>query len=255
MRTEPGFFEQWVSRTELTTVKHPALIAQHSVLCFTLCALLFALCQSALAQQPEKTVRIGFLGGMSAPAFGERMEVFRQQLRELGYVEGKNIIFEQRWAEGKADRLGPLASELVARKVDVLVTFGGSAPAHAAKKATGTIPIVMAAGGSDPAASGLVASLARPSGNITGMANIFTDLRGKQMEILKETIPKLLRVAVLWNPDSPSADTGIQYTESEAQKLGLRFQSLAVRKADDFDKVFQTAKKARAGAVLVTANP
>jgi len=217
--------------------------------------LLFALCQSALAQQPEKTVRIGFLGGMSAPAFGERMEVFRQQLRELGYVEGKNIIFEQRWAEGKADRLGPLASELVARKVDVLVTFGGSAPAHAAKKATGTIPIVMAAGGSDPAASGLVASLARPSGNITGMANIFTDLRGKQMEILKETLPKLLRVAVLWNPDTPSADAGFQYTESEAQKLGLRFQSLAVRKADDFDKVFQTAKKARAGAVLVTANP
>ena len=243
-----------ISTTERARVKYSAHIAHRSVLCFTLCALLVALCASAEAQ-PAKVARIGFLGGMAAPAFGERMEVFRQQLRELGYVEGKNIAFEERWADGKADRLGPLAAELVGRKVDVLVTFGGSAPAQAAKKATSTIPIVMAAGGSDPASSGLVASLARPGGNITGMANIFTDLRGKQMEILKETIPKLLRVAVLWNPDSPSADAGLRYTESEAEKLGLKFQSLAVRKADDFEKLFQTAKKERAGAVLVTANP
>jgi ABC-type uncharacterized transport system substrate-binding protein len=225
------------------------------VVSLILCALLIALCALAEAQQPAKVARIGFLGGMSAPAFGDRMEVFRQQLRELGYVEGKNIAFEERWAEGRADRLAPLAAELAVHKVDVLVTFGGSGPAQAAKKATSTIPIVMAAGGSDPASSGLVASLARPGGNITGMANIFTDLRGKQMEILKETIPKLLRVAVLWNPDSPSADAGFRYTESEAEKLGLRLQGLTVRKADDFDKVFQAAKKERAGAVLVTANP
>jgi putative ABC transport system substrate-binding protein len=157
----------------------------------------------AEAQQPEKTARIGLLGGMSASTFRERMEVFRRQLRELGYVEGKNIIFEERWAEGKLDRLGDLAAELVGRKVDVLVTFGGAGPATAAKKATSTIPIVMAAGGSDPVKTGLVASLARPGGNITGLANIFTELRGKQMELLKETIPKLYRVAVIWNPDSP----------------------------------------------------
>ena len=113
----------------------------------------------------------------------------------------------------------------------------------------------MAAGGSDPAKAGLVASLARPGGNITGMANAFTELRGKQMEILKETIPRLSRVAVLWNPESPSADSGLRYTQSEAQALDLRSQSLEVRKADDFARAFQSAKNARAGAVLITANP
>ena len=192
---------------------------------------------------------------MSAPAFGERIDIFRQKLLELGYYEGKEIIFEQRWADGKTERLPALASELVGRQVDVLVTFGGLAPAHAAKNATSRIPIVMAAGGSDPAKAGLVGSLARPGGNITGMANAFTELRGKQMEILKETIPRLSRVAVLWNPESLSADSGLRYTQSEAQALGLRSQSLEVRKADDFARAFQSAKNARAGAVLITTNP
>ena len=206
-------------------------------------------------QQPLRTARVGLLGGMSAAGFADRIKVFRQQLRELGYAEGKNISFEERWADGKLERLGSLAGELVERKVDVIVTFGGSAPAHAAKKATTIIPIVMAAGGSDPTALGLVASFARPGANITGMANSFTELRGKQMEILKETIPKLLRVAILWNPDSPSADSGLRSTESEARALGLRFQSLEVRKPDRLEPAFQAAKKERAGAVLVTANP
>jgi putative ABC transport system substrate-binding protein len=165
----------------------------------------------AEAQQPEKTARIGLLGGMSASTFAERMEVFRRQLRELGYIEGKNIIFEERWAEGKLDRLDDLAAELIGRKVDVLVTFGGTTTATVAKKATSTIPIVMAAGGSDPVETGLVASLARPGGNITGLANSFTELRGKQMELLKETIPKLSRVAVIWNPNSPAGDSGSRY--------------------------------------------
>jgi len=220
-----------------------------------LCALLLALCVPAEAQQPTKIARIGFLGGMSAPTFAERMEVFRHQLRELGYIDGKNIRFEQRWAEGKLEDLDGLATELVKRKVDVLVTFGGTAPAIAAKKATYTIPIVMAAGGSDPVKAGIVASLARPGGNITGLANSFTELRGKQMELLKETIPKLSRVAVIWNPNSPSADSGSRYTESEARTLGLRLQSLEVTKAGDFETAFKAAKKERAGAILVTANP
>jgi putative tryptophan/tyrosine transport system substrate-binding protein len=168
---------------------------------------------------------------MSAAGFGERMEIFRQQLRELGYAEEKNISFEERWADGNQQRLASLASELVGRRVDVLVTFGGAAPVHAAKKATSTIPIVMASGGNDPARSGLVASLARPGGNITGMANIFTDLRGKQMELLKESIPRLSRVAIIWNPDSPAGPAQQSYTESEALVIGLRFQSLPVRKA------------------------
>ncbi|HSK28852.1 MAG TPA: ABC transporter substrate-binding protein, partial [Candidatus Limnocylindria bacterium] len=165
-------------------------------------------------QQPVKNARIGILGAMSGSGFADRLGVFREQLREMGYLEGKNIKFEERWAEGKLERLGDLALELVALRVDVMVTFGGSAPVFAAKKATASIPVVMAAGGSDPAASGLVASLARPGANVTGMANSFTELRGKQMEILKETIPKLLRVAVLWNPDSPSSDAGLRATES-----------------------------------------
>jgi putative ABC transport system substrate-binding protein len=205
--------------------------------------------------QTVKNARIGILGAMSASGFADRLGVFREQLRELGYLEGKNIKFEERWAEGKLERLGDLALELVALRVDVMVTFGGSAPAFAAKKATASIPVVMAAGGSDPAASGLVASFARPGANVTGMANSFTELRGKQMEILKETIPKLVRVAVLWNPDSPSSDAGLRATESEARALGLKVQRLEVRRANHFEQAFQAAKKERAGGVLVTANP
>jgi putative ABC transport system substrate-binding protein len=206
------------------------------------------------AQQPEKIVRIGLLGAMSAVSFADRIQIFRQQLRELGYAEGKNIAFEERWADGKLDRLGNLAAELVARRVDVMVTFGGPPPAFAAKKATTVIPIVMATGGSDPATQGLVASFARPGANVTGMANSFTELRGKQVEILKETIPKLSRVAVLWNPDSPSSDAGLQSTESEVRALGLMIQGLEVRRADHFEQAFRAAKKERAGGVLVTAN-
>ena len=205
------------------------------------------------AQQPVKTARIGLLGGMSSSAFSERMEVFRKQLRELGYTEGKNIVFEERWANGNIDRLDALANDLVTSKVDVLVTFGGAAPATAAKKATSTIPVVMAAGGSDPVKAGLVASFARPGGNLTGLANSFTELRGKQMELLKETMPK--RVAILYNPDSPAGVPNQQVSEAEARALGLKNQSLEVRKAADFDKAFQAAKKVRAGAMLVTANP
>jgi putative tryptophan/tyrosine transport system substrate-binding protein len=211
--------------------------------------------EGAAQKPPVKNTRIGILGAMSASAFAERLGVFREQLRELGYLEGKNLMFEERWAEGKPDRLDALASNLVGRKVDVLVTFGGSAPALAAKKATRTIPIVMAAGGTDPAASGLVASLARPGGNITGMANSFKELRGKQMELLKETIPRLSRVAILWNPDSRAGPAQQRVTEQEAEALGLKFQSLAVRRGDDFEHAFAAAKKERAGAVLVTANP
>jgi putative tryptophan/tyrosine transport system substrate-binding protein len=235
--------------------KKPKKLLSRIVVALVPSALLFALCLSVEAQQPTKIPRIGFLGGMSASTFAERMSVFRQQLRDLGYMEGENIIFEERWAEGNLDRLKDLAAELVERKVAVLVTFGGAAPATIAKKATSTIPIVMAAGGSDPVQAGIVASLARPGGNITGLANSFTELRGKQMELLKETVPKLSRVAVLWNPNSPSTDSGSSYTESEARALGLRFQSLEVRKADDFESVFQAARRDRVGAVLVTANP
>jgi putative ABC transport system substrate-binding protein len=203
------------------------------------------------AQQPHKTYRIGFLGGMSAAAFGERMDVFRKQFRELGYSEGKNITFEERWADGKLDRLGDMASDLVKTKVDVLVTFGGPAPVIAAKKATTTVPIVMASGGSDPVATGFVASLARPGGNITGLTNSFSDLRGKQVELLKEAIPKLSRVSYLWHPSSSEALSQYKEMESEARKLGLRIQSLELHKTDELEKIFQAAKQERVGAILV----
>jgi len=216
---------------------------------------LLILASLAFAQQPVKIARIGLLGGMSAAAFAERMEVFREQLRDMGYVEGKNILFEQRWAEGKIERLGGFAAELVASKVDVLVTFGGLGPATAAKNATTTIPIVMAAGGSDPVKDGLVASLARPGGNITGLANIFTELRGKQMELLKEAVPKMTRLAIIYARANAVSAAAAQTSEIEAGTLGLKGQSFEVRKAEDFDKAFQDMKKARADAVLVTANP
>ena len=225
------------------------------ILIWQLATLILASVSWVGAQQPEKIFRIGLLGGMSAPGFADRIQVFRQQLRELGYSEGKNIAFEERWADGKLDRLGELAADLVASRIDVMVTFGGSAPAFAAKKATTKIPIVMAAGGTDPASAGLVASLARPGGNMTGLANSFTELRGKQMELLKETIPKLFRIAVIWNPDSPAGTTNLRTTESEARALGLKLQSLEVRKVDDLENVFPSAKAERAGALLVTTNP
>jgi putative ABC transport system substrate-binding protein len=192
---------------------------------------------------------------MAASTFGERMSVFRKQLSELGYSEGKNIRFEARWADGNLDRLNDLAVELVKAKVDVLVTFGGTAPALAAKRATSTIPIVTAAGGTDPVKAGLVTSLAQPGGNITGLANSFTELRGKQMELLKEVVPNLSRVGVIWNPDTPAGRANMSETESEARVLGLRVRSLEVRSVNDLENAFESAKKDRAGAILLTTNP
>ena len=238
-----------------SAAKNRKPISALGLLISSLCALLLGFCGVAWAQQLERIPRVGLLGGMAASTFGERMSVFRKQLSELGYFEGKNIRFEGRWAEGNLDRLQDLAAELVSAKVDVLVTFGGTGPALVAKKATSTIPIVMAAGGTDPVKAGLVASLARPGGNMTGLANSFTDLRGKQMELLKETIPKLSHIGVVWNPDSPAGAANLQNTESEARVLGLRIQSLELRRVEDFENVFQLAKKQRIGAALLVTNP
>ena len=159
-----------------------------------LCAMLFALCFPAEAQQPKKVPRIGFLSGTST---NPRREAFRQGLRELGYVEGKNIVIEWRYAEGKFDRLPELAAELVRLKVDVIVT-GGPNTTRPAKEATVTIPIVMAFDG-DPVGNGFVTSLAHPGGNITGLSTLAPEISGKQLELLKEIVPKLSRVAVLGN--------------------------------------------------------
>jgi putative tryptophan/tyrosine transport system substrate-binding protein len=166
-------------------------------------ATLFAFCFSAEAQQPKKVPRIGWLGGNSSSAESPRVEAFRQGLRDLGYVEGKNIAIEYRYADARFDKLPALADELIRLKVDVLVTTATPA-AQAAKNATRTIPIVFL-GMADPVAAGLVNSLARPGGDVTGFTNIAPVLAGKRLELLKETVPKLSRVAVLWNAQNPGS--------------------------------------------------
>src|SRR5499426_4701127 len=187
----------------------------------------------AAAQQATKIPRIGFLEATSFPTISARVEAFRQGLLELGYVEGKNIHIEYRWADGKFDRLPNLASELVSLKVDVIVT-GGPTSIPPAKKATATIPIVMSFD-SDPVGSGFVASLAHPGGNITGLSSLSPELTGKRLELLKEAVPKLLRVAVLGNPGNRATALNFKEAEVAAQAYGLQVQSLEVRGPDDLD--------------------
>ena len=211
-------------------------------------AMLFALCSFAEAQQPAKAPRIGYVTSFGAPA-GRGVSAFLQGLRDLGYVEGKNIIIEYRNAEGKIERYSDLVADLVGLKVDVI--FTSSTPgALAAKNATKTIPIVFTNVG-DPVANGLVASLARPGGNITGLSTLAPELSGKGLELLKETIPTLSRVAVVWNPDNPGKTSSFKETEVAAQALRLQLQSLEVRGPNDVEPAFQAAKKERAGALIV----
>jgi putative tryptophan/tyrosine transport system substrate-binding protein len=169
---------------------------------FAVCALLYALCATAEAKQPANVTRIGYLGGVSLSANTARHEAFRQGLRELSYVEGKNIVIEWRSADGKRDRLPALAAELVRLKVDVIVT-GGPISTRRAKEATVSIPIVMAQD-TDPVGSGFVASLARPGGNITGLATLAPEISGKRLELLKEVVPRLSRVVVFGSSTEPA---------------------------------------------------
>jgi putative ABC transport system substrate-binding protein len=202
----------------------------------------------AQAQQSAQVPRIGFLASGSSSSFSSQTEAFRQGLRQLGYVEGQNIVIEYRYAEGKTDRFADLATELIRFKVDVIVT--ASTPGVlAAKKASSTIPIVFGAI-NDPVASGLVASLARPGGNITGLTNLSPDLGGKRLELLKETFPKVTRVAHLWNPDSPGSDM-----QAAAKALGLQLQSLEVRSSNDFDSAFEAVLRGRAQSLVTSPNP
>jgi ABC-type uncharacterized transport system substrate-binding protein len=215
----------------------------------TLCALLIALSSFAQAQQPAKVPRIGYLGGASLSAIPARIEAFRQGLRELGYVEGKNLVIEWRSAEGKLDRLPALAAELVRLKVDVIVT-GGPTNTRAAKGATSTIPIVMT-NDSDPVGTGVVASLARPGGNITGLATLRSELSGKQLELLKEIIPKLSRVAFFGTSTDPANAESLRETELAAGTFGVKVQYLDVLSPKDIETAFRAAGKGRADAVLM----
>src|SRR5262245_33743116 len=207
----------------------------------------------ATAQQPKKVPRIGFLSASSGnrPVSG-RSAAFRQGLRELGYVEGENIVIEWRYGEGKADRLPALAAELVRLKVDVIVSSGSETTGYA-KEATVTIPIVMAQD-RDPVGTGFVASLARPGGNITGLSRLAPELSGKQLELLKEIDPRLSRVAVLGTSTQPGTAQVLKETELAAGAFGVKLQYLDVPNSKDIETAFRAASKGRADAVLVLSN-
>ena len=185
-----------------------------------------------------------------------RSEGIRLALRERGYIEGQNITIEYRYAEGKLDRLPELAAELVRLKVDIIVVAGGSRWIQAAKNATKTIPIVMTGGGTDPVEAGLVESLARPGGNVTGLTNLTGDLGGKRLELLKEAVPKVARVAVLYDPTIPPVTNEVkEVLPVAARALGLNLQPWEVRDADGFEKVFAALSKQRPDGLYVHARP
>ena len=223
------------------------------LLIYGLCAMLFALSFPADAQQPKKVPRIGYLSGNFPSSESVRTEAFLQGLRELGYVEGKNIVMEYRFADGKLDRLPLLAAELVRLKADVIVT-GGSGSTRPANEATNTIPIVMTQD-PDPVRNGFVASLARPGGNITGLSTLSPELSGKRLELLKEIIPKLSRVAVLGTSTTPSNAQSLRETELAAGALAVKLQYLDVRGPKDIETAFRAAIKERADAVLLMGGP
>jgi putative ABC transport system substrate-binding protein len=205
------------------------------------------------AQEPKKVPRIGYLIATSPSVIAARIEAFRQGLRELGYVEEKNIVIDYRYAEGKLDRLPALAAELVRLKIDVIVTAGPT-DTRAAKKATSAIPIVMT-WDYDPVASGFVTSLARPGGNITGLSMLAPELSGKQLELLKETVPKVSRVAVLVPSTQPGYAQVLKEMDLAAGALKMKLQYLDVLSLKDIESAFQAAGNGRAGAVLVLQSP
>jgi putative tryptophan/tyrosine transport system substrate-binding protein len=223
---------------------------------------LLAVAAIAAAQQPKKVPRIGYLSNTDSAREFDRAEAIRLALRELGYMEGQNIATEYRYSEGKLDRLPELATELVRLKVDIIVVGGGVIPIRVAKNATKTIPIVMMGQGLDPVTAGLVESLARPGGNITGLTTEFGgELVGKRLELLKEAVPKVARVAVVYDPVNPSSGLALKgVLPNAARALKLTIQPWEVRTADEFDRVFDALNKQRPdglqvlGGTLIGAN-
>ena len=216
------------------------------------CTLVFALRCPVEAQQSTKVTRIGYLSALSPASETSRSEIIRRALRELSYIEGQNISIEYRYANGERDRFRELAAELVRLKADVIVVAGGTVIVQAAKNATKTIPIIMTGGGSDPVEAGLVQSLARPGGNVTGITNLGRELGGKRLELFKEAIPTLTRVAVLYDPATPNSV--IEVKESlpvAARALRLTLQPLEVRTADGFESVFASLSKERPSGLYV----
>jgi len=213
----------------------------------------FATPRAAGAQQLSKVPRIGLLGTDSPAGAANRLEDFRQGLRDLGYVEGQNIAIEYRWAEGRVERVPDLAAQLVGLKVDVIVATS-SPMALAAKKATRTIPIVFVTA-ADPVASGLVAGIARPGGNVTGVSLLAPEIVARQLQLLKEAVPTVSRVAVLSNPGNSYTTLLVKEIEAAARSLGVRVEIVEVRGVDAFDSAFSAVTKARPGALFVLFDP
>jgi putative tryptophan/tyrosine transport system substrate-binding protein len=202
---------------------------------------LLAAPRAAEAQQSGRVYRIGFLGGASQSGYVAQVEALRLGLRDHGYVEGRNITIEYRWAEGKYDRLPALAAELVRLTVDIIITHGTPA-ALAAKQATTTIPIVMAIVG-DPVDAGIVNSLSRPGGNVTGSAFFYRELNAKRLEMIKAALPRLTRVAVLMNPDNPTTVSALRFMEERAQALNVKLRPIGVRRLDELETAVALAKE------------
>lgn len=222
---------------------------------FSVALVLFVLAsvEFASSQPITKPTRIGALMSGSAATAGHYVDAFRSGLRDLGQTEGQTIIVDYRWAEGRSDRFAEFAVELVRSKVDLLLVWGSTA-VHAAKQATSTIPIVFVAVG-DPIGSGFVASLAHPGGNVTGLSTLGTELAGKRVEILKEVVPKVSRVAVLRNPSNPSSALQLNETQVAAQLLKIQLQSVDVREPSDLDGAFSAVRRDRAGAFIPLGDP
>jgi len=221
------------------------------VICLLLTVFLFTI-SLAHAQQPKKVYRIGYLSVSDAATELARAEAIRLALRERGYIEGQNIAIEYRYMEGKRDRLPEPAADLVRLKVDIIVAAGTDLLIRAAMNATKTIPIVMTGGGSHPVEAGYVESLASPGGNVTGLTNLSAELGGKRLELLKEAVPKLARVAVLYEPANPASAPQVkEVLPAAARGLGLTVQPWEVRGADDFDKVFAAMGKQRPDGLYV----
>ena len=219
-----------------------------------LCAVLSALSFPTEAQQSGRVYRIGYLSPVSSLRDSTRREGFLRGLREHGYIRGENLVIEYRFANGDLDRQNELAAELVRLNVDLIIAGGGTPTARAAKNATHTIPIVMT-NAADPVADGLIASLARPGGNITGLTAVTPDLSAKRLEILKETVPNVFRVTALWNPAVHERATDLKEAKAAAGVFHIKLQPLAVREADDLEDAFEAASNERAQALIVLPDP
>jgi putative ABC transport system substrate-binding protein len=217
--------------------------------------MLFAFCLPVQAQQAKKARQIGYLSAIDRSAESNRVEAIRLALRELGYIEGQNLVAHYRYADGNFARLAKLAEELVRLKVDLIVTTGGDPVIRAAKNATQTIPIVMVGGGSEPVEAGFVESLARPGGNITGLTNLSTELTGKRLELLKGAAPKMARVAVLYEPTIRGNVVQVKEAQATAPALGLVIQPLNVGELDGFEKVFAALNKQFPDGLYVPGGP